>query len=214
MRHRTHRPARARPRRQKPLPFAGPMVFAGVFLLLAAGAASVSAHAENLYDPATFRALTADGGAHRIGDVVTVQIFENATASSSADTATRRSNGIDASLRTPGGSRAAGLEIGADFDGGGQTRRANRLLTTISVTVREVLPNGDLRLAGEQLVTVNDEPQRVSLEGRARPRDISEANVVLSTRLADARISYIGEGDLAERNRRPWWRRLFDLGGF
>ena len=104
--------------------------------------------------------------------------------------------------------------MGGDFDGGGRTQRTSRLLTTVSVTVREVLPGGQLRIAGAQSLTVNEELQTVTLEGLVRPADISDGNVVLSTRIADARITYLGEGDVAERNRRPWWRKVLDTVGF
>jgi flagellar L-ring protein precursor FlgH len=51
------------------------------------------------------------------------------------------------------------------------------------------------------------------LDGRVRPQDISDGNLVLSTRLADARITYVGEGDLSDRARRAWWRRFLDAVG-
>ena len=92
-------------------------------------------------------------------------------------------------------------------------RRASRLLTTVTVSVQEVLPGGQLRVAGTQSVTVNDELQRVTLEGIVRPADISDGNVVQSTRIAQARITYVGEGDLTERGRPAWWRRLLDALG-
>ncbi len=105
------------------------------------------------------------------------------------------------------------MNVAGDFDGGGTTQRTNKLLATITVAVKEVLPTGDLRVAGEQLLTVNDEQHKVSLEGRVRPQDISDGNVVLSTRLAEAHINYVGDGELSDRQRRAWWRKLLDLLG-
>ncbi len=172
-------------------------------------------HAESLYQQDTFRPLTADNKAFRVGDVVTVQVLENSSASTNADTTTRRKNGISADLslsRNP--SIAAGVNVAGDFDGGGRTQRTSRLLAQLSVVVTEILSNGDLRLAGQQILYVNDEQQRVNLEGRVRPQDISDGNVVLSTRLADAKITYVGDGDLSERQRRGWWRRIMDWLGF
>ncbi|WCM91106.1 flagellar basal body L-ring protein FlgH [Acidovorax sp. NCPPB 2350] len=170
--------------------------------------------AESLYNEQTFRPLTADNRAFRVGDVLTVQVFENSSATTSADTGTRRRNGLSAELGHRSGTVAqTGIGVNGDFDGGGRTQRTNRVLATLTVSVREILPNGDLRVAGEQSLTVNQEPQKVTLEGRVRPLDISDGNVVLSTRLADARISYVGEGDIAERSRRPWWRGLLDAMG-
>ena len=167
--------------------------------------------AESLYREGEYRPLTSDNRAFRVGDSLTVQVIENSSATSSADTSTNRNNSLATSYKRANG-RAVGAEItvGGQFEGGGQTQRSNRLLATLTVTVVEVLPNRDLRVAGEQLLTVNEEPQKVTLTGRVRPYDVSDGNVVLSTRLADGQISYVGEGELAERNRRPWWRKLLD----
>lgn len=178
--------------------------------VVAAGAAN----AASLYDEATFRALAADNKAHRIGDVLTVQVFENSSASTTADTDTRRKNNLNAELFHVSGRVAqTGIGVGGDFDGGGRTQRSNRVLITLSVSVREVLPNGDLRIAGEQFLLVNSEQQRVTLEGRVRPQDVSDGNVVMSTRLADARITYLGEGDVSQRQQRAWWRKVLDWVG-
>lgn len=174
-----------------------------------------AAQSQSLYDEKTYRPLTADNKAFRVGDVLTVQVFENSSASTSADTGSRRSNSLSADLSRQGISPIkASIGLSGNFDGGGSTQRTNRVLATLTVSVREVLPNGDLRLMGEQTLTVNQEPQRVTLEGRVRPIDISDTNMVLSTRLADAKITYVGEGDIAERNQRPWWRKLLDWSGF
>lgn len=188
--------------------------FVAVLGLLAVSllGASVAANAESLYQEGTFRPLTADNKAFRVGDSLTIQVFENSSATSSANTGTRRANDISGSVTHTGNRVVGQLGIGVtgDFDGGGRTQRANRLLATLTVTVQEVLPNNELRVAGEQLLTVNEELQKVNLEGRVRPQDISDGNVVLSTRLADARITYVGEGDVSERTRRSVWRRVFD----
>lgn len=188
------------------------VVLAGV--LLAGG----QVRAESLYDPESFRGFTGDRKAHRAGDVVTVHVFENSSASTTSDTSTQRSHAVNAragSSAVNGGRQLDGsIEMGSAFDGGGVTQRANRLLATLTVTVTEVLPNGDLRVAGEQLLTVNQEQHKVKVEGRVRPQDVSADNIVLSTRIADARVSYAGEGDLTSRHKRTWLRRLIELLGF
>lgn len=177
-------------------------------VLGAAGATS----AESLYHEGSFRPLTADNKAFRVGDLLTIQVFENSSASTTANTGTHRNNDISGSIvhqnsRLVG---QVGIGISGDFDGGGRTQRTNKLLATLTVSVQEVLPNRDLRVAGEQKLLVNDELQKVNLEGRVRPQDISDGNVVLSTRLADARITYVGEGDVTDRARRSAWRRILD----
>ena len=185
------------------------VIVGGLVALLA-----VPVQAQSLFREETFHGLTTDNKAYRPGDVLTVQVFENSSATSSAETGTRRSNHVQAELAH--GSNKVGqssLAVAGDFDGGGRTQRASRLLTTVTVTVQEVLPQGQLRIAGTQSVTVNEELQRVTLEGIVRPVDISDGNVVQSTRIAQARITYVGEGDLSDRNRRAWWRRFLDAVG-
>jgi flagellar L-ring protein FlgH len=189
--------------------------FAGLLALALALALAHAAAAQSLFREEDWRGLTADQKAYRPGDVLTVQVFENSSATSSADTGTRRTNQLQAELAhgsTKVGQTAIG--VNGEFDGGGRTQRTSRLLTTLTVTVQEVLAGGQLRVAGTQSVTVNDELQRVTLDGVVRPVDISDGNIVQSTRIAQARITYVGEGDLTERGRRSWWRKLLDAVGF
>jgi len=185
------------------------------WVVLAASCLLVAgAQAQSLYDESTFRPLTADNKAYRVGDVLTIQVVESAAASANADTATRRSNDMSAGLaraHTP--AISIGLGNSGEFDGGGKTTRAGKLLAQLTVSVKQVLPNGDLQVAGEQLLLINEEQQRINVEGRVRPQDISDNNVVLSTRLAAARITYVGDGDLAERQKPAWWRQVLDWMG-
>ncbi|MDB5897742.1 MAG: flagellar L-ring protein [Ramlibacter sp.] len=184
------------------------LIAALVLLPLATGA-------QSLFREDSFRALTADNKAYRPGDVLTVQVYENSSASTSADTGTRRTNHLQAELAHGSNKVAqAAVAVAGDFDGGGRTQRASRLLATVTVTVQEVVEGGQLRIAGTQSVTVNEELQRVTLEGLVRPTDITDGNIVQSTRIAQARITYVGEGDLTERGRRSWWRKLLDAVGF
>ena len=181
---------------------------------LLAAAVIPPAAAQSLFQESSWRGLTADNKAYRTGDVLTVQVFENSSATSSADTGTRRANRMSGELAHGANTVAqTSLALAGEFDGGGRTQRASRLLATVTVTVQEVLPGGQLRIAGTQSVTVNEELQRVTLEGVVRPLDISDGNVVQSTRIAQARITYVGEGDLTERNRRGWWRQVLDALG-
>jgi flagellar L-ring protein precursor FlgH len=181
--------------------------------LLAAFASATPA--QQLYNEATYRALAGDRKALRVGDVITVQVYEQSSATTSTDTSTQRTNALNAGYASTrsGGQHGGSIAVGGSFDGGGTTQRANKLLVTLSVSVREVLPNGDLKLAGEQTLTVNEEQHKVSLEGRVRPQDVSGDNIVLSTRLADAHIEYLGDGDLSDRQKRGWWRKLLDALG-
>jgi flagellar L-ring protein precursor FlgH len=169
----------------------------------------------SLYSESTFQPLTSDRRMHRVGDLVTVVIYENASATSSADTGANRDSSAGLSVSSHNiGSRSASLGTTSDFTSGGRTQRAGRLLAQLTVAVQEVLPNQDLLVAGQQLLEINGEKQVIRLEGRLRPRDISEVNTVQSTRVADARISFAGDGVLGDRQKPSWWQQLLSLFGF
>ena len=159
------------------------------------------AFAESLFQEANFQSLTAARRAYRPGDSLTVQIYENASASASADTKTRKSGGLSLGLSTHNTDKNLKVELAEDGSGEGRIQRSGRVVAQITVTVTDVTPNGELVVAGEQLIFVNGEKQQIVLSGRVRPIDITELNTVLSTRVADARITYVGDGILAEKQR-------------
>jgi flagellar L-ring protein precursor FlgH len=171
------------------------------------------ARADDLYSEKTFRPLASDKRAHLPGDVLTVLIYENSSAVTSADTTLQRSN--DVALRASADHHAHAAAVGAsnDFNGGGTVQRQGKLLAQMSVSVTGVAPNGDLLVVGEQRLEINSDRQKIRVEGRVRPLDISDANTVLSSRLADAKISYLGDGDLSSRQRPGFWSRLFNWVG-
>ncbi|HSW06355.1 flagellar basal body L-ring protein FlgH [Aquabacterium sp.] len=170
---------------------------------------------ESLYSESSFQSLTSDRRLHRVGDLVTVVIYETASASSTADTGANRDSSAGLSVSSHNiGSRSASLGTTSDFVSGGRTQRAGRLLAQLTVAVREIAPNQDLWVAGEQLLEINGEKQVIRLEGRVRPRDISELNTVQSTRVADARITFAGDGVLGDRQKPTWWQHLLGLFGF
>ena len=96
------------------------------------------------------------------------------------------------------------------FDGSGSTARSGDLTAYMSARIIQVLPNGNLVIEGNREVRVNNENQIITLTGIVRPRDISSANVVQSTYLADARISYSGTGVLNDQQRPGWLARILD----
>jgi flagellar L-ring protein FlgH len=177
-----------------------PLRLLASFLILVSSAAT----AESLYREASFRSLTSDQRAYRPGDLLTVLVVENASATASANTTTEKRGavGVAAVVPTPilrSGGAAASLDLNDDFTGKGSINRSGRLLAQLSVTVTALAPNGDLFIAGKQLIEVNDEKQNIVLEGRVRPVDVSESNTVLSSRIADAKITYVGDGILGEK---------------
>lgn len=163
--------------------------------------ASALAGAQGLYREDSFRPLTADHRAYRVGDALTVLVVENASASASADTSTEKSAGIALSVTGPSTNKSASADLSERFNGEGRIQRSGRLLARLTVSVVSMESNGDLVIAGDQQIEVNAETQHIRLAGRVRPVDIGDDNTVLSSRIADARITYVGDGILGEKQR-------------
>lgn len=165
----------------------------------------------SMFNERTFQPLVGDQKAFRVGDALTVLILESAAASSSVDTSANRSTDISLRGQTLGQQpRGLGASVSSGGDGGGQVVRSGRVTAQITVTVKDIDPNGELLIDGQQTVDVNGEAQIISVAGRVRPRDISDANSVLSNRVADARISYTGQGYLAEKSKPSILSRVFN----
>lgn len=164
---------------------------------------------QSLYSEQSFHPLTSDARARGVGDHLTVIVLENASATSTADTRASNDNtaGLSGTAKSMQGS--VDLRTGSSFDGSGRTQRSGRLAAQLTVSVVGVTPNGDLMVQGQQLIEINGERQEISLGGRVRPADISQDNTVLSTRLGDAQIKFVGDGVVSERQRLGWLSRIF-----
>lgn len=160
------------------------------------------AHAVNLFQNDTYQSLTSDRRASQPGDIVTILVYENSTASNTADTSTKTNVGIQGNVSTMfAGNNAGQIGLGDNYGGRGQIQRTGRLLAQISARVIETSPNGDLIVAGDQAIDVNGEKTQIHLQGRVRPVDIAANNTVQSNRLADAKIDYTGEGFITDRSK-------------
>jgi flagellar L-ring protein precursor FlgH len=171
------------------------------------------APADSLFKADKFQSFTSDTRPRRVGDVLTVMVYESASARSSADTSASRDANVAAGVQGTGKSWGAAVRSSNQLEGGGHTQRENRVLAQLTVTVKQVLPNGQLLVAGEQSLEINDEAQTISLEGVVRPQDISETNTVQSNRVAGARIRFQGQGELSARQRPSWWQRFLTVFG-
>ena len=183
----------------------------GVFLLLAS--ANGATAGDSLYRPDTYQALTSDLRARRIGDLITVMVYESASASSTANTTAARDANVGLNVQGNGKRWDARINAGNQMDGRGRTEREGKILAQITVSIRAIGERGDLTIAGEQVVDINNERQQISIEGEVRPQDVSDTNVVLSIRIANARIRYSGQGDVSDKQRPAWWQRLLSLFG-
>jgi flagellar L-ring protein precursor FlgH len=105
----------------------------------------------------------------------------------------------------------ATLSGGRTFNGTGAADQANSLSGEVSVTVAAVYPNGTMLVQGQKRVTLNRGDEFLKIKGLVRTADIDANNRILSTRVADAQISYTGKGDVARAGRQGWLGRFFSV---
>ena len=164
---------------------------------------------------ANYQPLFEDRRARNVGDTLTIQINEKLNASKRATTAADRKGGLsfvvpEVQLGTrsyPGGSIKADSKN--EFEGGGDSAANNVFTGTIAVTVIEVLPNGNLIVAGEKQIGINQGSEFIRLSGVVNPTFILAGNQVSSSTVADARIEYRGSGYIDEAQTMGWLARVF-----
>jgi flagellar L-ring protein precursor FlgH len=163
--------------------------------------------------------LFMDLRARAVGDILTILLVERTDASKESSTSTARGSSVDTGLPifagrpiTSNGTPILNNELSSDasFDGQADSSQSNRLDGSITVTVAERLPNGNLLVRCENLITINQGEEFIRLEGIIRPVDIGPENTVPSTKVADAAITYSGRGTLAATNRPGWLTRFFN----
>ena len=159
-----------------------------------------------------------DFKAGRVGDVVTVRIVESSKGNKNASTKTEKDSSISSSISALFGlpsdslSQASiGEETSETHDGSGSTSRSSQLTAVITAKVIDVLPNGNLIIDGRREVNVNSETQLLSVNGIIRPEDIGPSNTILSTYIADAKITYTGKGVIGDKQRVGWLVRIIDF---
>lgn len=162
-----------------------------------------------------YQPLFEDRRPRAIGDILTIVLDEEVSASKSSQSNANRSG-------------SAGLEIGqipdiidfledygfdvsADniFSGGGGSQATNSFTGTITVSVLEVMNNGNLRVRGEKQIAINQGTEFIRFSGVVNPRTITAQNTVPSTQVADARIEYVGDGYINEAQHMGWLQRFF-----
>jgi flagellar L-ring protein FlgH len=172
---------------------------------------TVSNAPANRYTP-----LFEDRRARGLGDTIIVTLNERTNASKRSGSNVDRSGGIDFSVPTVIGMplvevlRGTTLEAESNntFDGSGASSSNNDFTGTISVTVIEVLPNGNLLVSGEKLIGINQGQEFIRLSGIINPINIMN-NTVSSVQVADARIEYRANGYIDEAQTMGWLSRFF-----
>ena len=172
----------------------------------------------SIYHVNTNRFLFEDVKARRVGDIITVLLEEETDASKSASTTGSNSTAIDVPAPTVFGRSVTRngrdvlvMDVNDDFsfEGNGGASQSNSISGSIAVSVVGVQSNGNLKVRGEKLLTLNNGSEVVRVTGIIRPTDISPENSVLSTQIAAAEITYSGNGFVADSNQPGWFTRFF-----
>lgn len=167
--------------------------------------------------------LFEDQKARRVGDTLTIVLVESTTAQKKASTNTSKDS--NASISGPtlfgrpvtvNGVPVLEAELGSskDFKGEGDSSQSNKLQGSVGAVVMQVLPNGNLFVSGRKQIQINQGSETVGIEGIVRPVDIRPDNTITSDRVANASISYSGQGAVADSNVMGWASRFFNSGWF
>ncbi|MBI1199785.1 MAG: flagellar basal body L-ring protein FlgH [Phenylobacterium sp.] len=171
------------------------------------------------------RAFFNDQRASRVGDILTVNIDIDDSAKTTNATSSSRTAGLTAGVPHFFGLESTlGKILPSAFDpatavetnsstsnaGAGQVNRSEKITLTIAAIVSAVLPNGNLVIQGTQEVRTNGELRQLTVAGIVRPEDISAANTVRHTQIAEARISYGGRGDISRVQKTPAGQSLLE----
>lgn len=166
---------------------------------------------------AGYAPLTSGARAAQVGDIITITLTERTQASKSNSASMGREGSFGLTPPTtgplskifdPSDIAASGTQ---DFKGSGDASQSNALSGEITVTVAKVFPNGSMLVRGQKYLTLNRGDEFVRISGIVRPADLSPDNRVLSTRVADAQITYSGKGEIARGSRQGWLQRFFSL---
>lgn len=165
---------------------------------------------------AGYAPLISGARASMVGDVLTITLVESTQAAKTSTASTDRSGSLGLIPPTTGPlsffkSSDVSASGGSKFDGKGGATQSNQLTGELSVTIAAVYPNGTMLVRGEKMLTLNRGDEHVQISGIVRAADISADNRVLSTRVADAKISYAGKGDVARASRPGWLSHFFSI---
>lgn len=171
------------------------------------------------------RAFFNDQRAGRVGDILTVQIDIDDSAKTINSTSSSRTAGVTAGVpHLLGLESSLGRILPGEFDpanaietnssssnsGAGAVNRSEKISLTIAAVVTGVLPNGNMVIQGTQEVRTNFDIRQLTVAGIVRPEDISSANTIRHTQIAEARISYGGRGDIQRVQKTPAGQSLLE----
>ena len=180
----------------------------------------------SLFVPGYGVSLFGNTNAHRVGDIITVVLDERTVSSKSSTVGVDKDSNL--SLLENGAGTLLGKDLtkkipligditlptsanhSRQFEGDASADQSNRLQGNISVTITDVMPNGNLVIRGEKWLKLNTGDEYIRISGMLRSLDVGLDNMVSSTKLANARIAYSGTGELADSQRQGWLGRFFN----
>lgn len=169
-----------------------------------------------IFNVASARPLFEDRRARFVGDTLTINIREKVQASKKSENKATRSQKVDVSVPTIVGlpfKGAQGMALAAsdanNFDGKGENTSSNDFTGALAVTVIEVYPNGNLLVSGEKQIGLKEGEEFIRFSGVVNPNNITAANTVVSTQVADARIEYKANGFLDSAQVMGWLGKFF-----
>jgi flagellar L-ring protein precursor FlgH len=207
-----------------PMSYPAPLVAAEQPVILPTDGAPRRTTANSLWRAGS-RTFFADQRAGKVGDILTVMITIDDSANVTNGTTRERKTsnamgvphffGLESSLGKilpQAFSPTNAIQTNADssLTGTGQIQRADKINLTIAAVVTKVLPNGNLVIQGKQEVKTNNDLRELTVAGVVRPEDISSANTISHTQIAEARIAYGGRGDLQRANTTPWGQGVME----
>lgn len=161
-------------------------------------------------DSGRMASLTTDYKARSAGDLITVLVVQDVTASNSGTVGTDRSfkasSGIDSlpgKLKTGGVANLLGLHSAETLSGKGQATSSSKLRTSLAGRVVAVLPSGNLVVAAERSIAMNNERQTIVLRGVVRPGDIGPDNTIVTNAISNLELELKGKGVISDGVRPP-----------
>ncbi|HTI97858.1 MAG TPA: flagellar basal body L-ring protein FlgH [Dongiaceae bacterium] len=190
-------------------------------LLLAAALLPAVAPAQSLWHDDAAKSMFADKRATGVGDILTILVQENSTATKNNGTKTAKSSSLVAAitsflypssslLRSGGEMPAMEYNSAIKHDGSGTINNSEAVIAKIAVRVVDVLPNRNLVIEGKRETAFSGERQTILLHGQVRAEDVAANNTVYSYNVADATIQIIGKGTVTDSQNKGWFTRIWD----
>jgi flagellar L-ring protein FlgH len=182
-----------------------------------------TARSQSLWAQDSSKAMYSDKRAVGVGDLITIVVQENTTASKNNQTATSKKTSLDAAiasfLYSPAASgfltkngQMPAIKYASDheFAGGGTINNSEQIVAQVTVRVIDVLPNHNMVIEGTRETAFSGEKQNVTLRGIVRPEDIMANNTIYSYNVADAKIQMVSKGSITDSQRRGWFTWIWE----